>query len=76
MNVATHNPPICGIVDAEQCLRDAFWQDARPVIREWRKSHGLPEDPMRAFRESGYLEKITADRAEHNVGSVTSYASS
>jgi len=41
------------------------------VIREWRKSHGLPEDPMRAFRESGYLEKITADRAEHNVGLVT-----
>jgi L-rhamnose isomerase/sugar isomerase len=64
----------CSLVDAEQCLRDAFWQDARPVIREWRKSHGLPEDPMRAFRESGYLEKITADRAEHNVGSVTSYA--
>jgi L-rhamnose isomerase/sugar isomerase len=64
----------CSLVDAEECLRDAFWQDARPVIREWRKSHGLPEDPMRAFRESGYLEKITADRAEHNVGSVTSYA--
>jgi len=64
----------CSLVDAEECLRDAFWQDARPVIREWRKSHGLPEDPMRAFRESGYLEKITAERAEHNVGSVTSYA--
>ena len=64
----------CSLVDAEECLRDAFWQDVRPLMREWRKSHGLPEDPMRAFRESGYLERITADRAERNVGSVTSYA--
>jgi L-rhamnose isomerase / sugar isomerase len=64
----------CSLVDAEECLRDAFWQDVRPLMREWRKSHGLPEDPMRALRESGYLERITADRAERNVGSVTSYA--
>jgi len=64
----------CSLVDAEECLRDAFWQDVRPAIREWRKSHGLPEDPMKAFRESGYLERITADRGERNVGSVTSYA--
>ena len=64
----------CSLVDAEECFRDAFWQDVRPVIHEWRKSHGLPEDPMRAFRDSGYLERITADRAERNVGSVTSYA--
>src|SRR5882724_13320084 len=64
----------CSLVDAEECLRDAFWQDVRPAIREWRKSHGLPEDPMRAFRESGYLERITAARGERNVGAVTSYA--
>ena len=64
----------CSLVNAEETLRDAFWQDARPAIREWRKSHGLPQDPMKAFRESGYLERITAARAERNVGSVTSYA--
>ncbi len=64
----------CSLVEAEECLRDAFWQDVRPVIREWRRSHGLPEDPMQGFRASGYLERITADRAERNVGSVTSYA--
>src|SRR6266702_107898 len=45
----------CSLVNAEETLRDAFWQDVRPAIREWRKSHGLPQDPMKAFRESGYL---------------------
>jgi L-rhamnose isomerase / sugar isomerase len=46
----------------------------RPVLREWRSSHGLPEDPMQAFRESGYLERITAERRERNAVSVTTYA--
>jgi L-rhamnose isomerase/sugar isomerase len=64
----------CSLVEAEECLRGAFWSDVRPAIREWRKSHGLPQDPMQAFRESGYLERITAERREHNVGSVSSYA--
>jgi L-rhamnose isomerase/sugar isomerase len=63
----------CSLVDAEECLRGAFWQDVRPMIRDWRKSHGLPEDPMQAFRENGYLEKITADRRERNAGYVSIY---
>jgi len=62
------------LVDAEEALRGSFWQDVRPTLREWRRSHGLPEDPLQAFRESGYLERITAERRERNVGSVTSYA--
>jgi hypothetical protein len=33
-----------------------------------------PEDPLQAFRESGYLERITAERRERNAESVTSYA--
>jgi L-rhamnose isomerase/sugar isomerase len=64
----------CSLVEAEECLRDAFWQDVRPVLRQWRRSHGLPEDPLQTFRESGYLERITAERRERNVGSVTTYA--
>ena len=64
----------CSLVDAEETLRGAFWVDVRPVIQEWRTSHGLPKDPMKAFRESGYLERITAERRERNVGSVTTYA--
>jgi len=62
------------LVDAENCLKDAFSIDVRPVIREWRRSHGLPEDPLQAFRASGYLERITAERAEKNRATVSSYA--
>ena len=31
-------------------------------------------DPLSAFRESGYLEKITAERGAKNAAAVTSYA--
>ncbi|MEO7190163.1 MAG: TIM barrel protein [Vicinamibacterales bacterium] len=51
------------IVRAETCLQDAFETDVRPIIREWRASRGLPTDPMDAFRSSGYLERITHERA-------------
>ena len=62
------------LVDAENCLKDAFSTDVRPAIREWSRSKGLPEDPMTAHRESGYLERITAERAEKNAAAVSSYA--
>jgi L-rhamnose isomerase/sugar isomerase len=62
------------LVDAEECLKDAYATDLRPLIRDWRRSHGLPEDPLRAFRESGYTERITRERAEKNAAMVTSYA--
>lgn len=62
------------LVAAESLLQDAFATDVRPVIQEWRESKGLPRDPMAAFRESGYLERITKERAARNARSVTSYA--
>ena len=64
----------CALVDAESCLKDAFSTDVRPAIREWAQSKGLPADPMNAFRESGYLDRITAERAERNMAAVSSYA--
>lgn len=64
----------CELVDAEEVLRGTFWQDVRPAIRDWRKAHGLPEDPMEAFRASGYLERITKERGEKNRGATASYA--
>ena len=64
----------CELVAAESMLQDAFSSDVRPVIQEWRDSKGLPRDPMQAFRDSGYLERITKERAERNSRSVTSYA--
>ncbi|HYL73431.1 MAG TPA: TIM barrel protein [Bryobacteraceae bacterium] len=64
----------CSLVDAEICLKDAFATDVRPAIIEWRRAHGLPEDPLAAFRGSGYLERITAERAEKNRATASSYA--
>ena len=62
------------LVDAEECLRTAFFADVRPVLREWRKSKGLAEDPMAAFRESGYTRKAEQERGARNQGAVSSYA--
>jgi len=65
---------VSSLVDAENCLKDAFSTDVRPAIQEWRLSHGLPADPLAAFRESGYLERITGERAEKNRSTASSYA--
>jgi len=62
------------LVRAESLLQDAFATDVRPAIQEWRASKGLPKDPMEAFRQSGYLERITLERAERNSRSISSYA--
>jgi L-rhamnose isomerase/sugar isomerase len=64
----------CSIVDAEECLRSAFWLDVRPIVADWRKSKGLPEDPLEAFRGSGYLERVTRERRDRHVGATASYA--
>ncbi|HEY4361334.1 MAG TPA: TIM barrel protein [Bryobacteraceae bacterium] len=64
----------CELIDAETCLKDAFATDVRPMIREWARSKGLPADPMEAFRESGYLESITAERGQRQTTSDSSYA--
>jgi L-rhamnose isomerase/sugar isomerase len=64
----------CALVDAENCLKDAFSTDVRPAVADWRRTHGLAEDPLAAFRSSGYLERITAERAEKNRATASSYA--
>jgi L-rhamnose isomerase/sugar isomerase len=62
------------VIGAELLLQDAFSTDVRPAIGEWRLSRRLPVDPLRAFRESGYLERITAERSTRAGASVSSYA--
>jgi L-rhamnose isomerase/sugar isomerase len=64
----------CRLVEAEECFRGAFWQDVRPVVREWRVARGLPSDPRKALADSGYVEKITRERSSRNASSVSSYA--
>src|SRR5256712_1362002 len=62
------------IVAAESLLQDAFATDVRPAIRDWRIMHRLPADPMDAFRQSGYLQRITAERAGRAEAASSSYA--
>ncbi len=63
----------CDIVRAEECLRSAFFTDVNPLIRDWRRSRNLPDNPMEALRESGYQEKIAAERAIKNQPPKSSY---
>jgi L-rhamnose isomerase/sugar isomerase len=64
----------CSLVDAEECLKQAFYTDVRPVLLQWRRSHGLPADPLAAFRETGYLQRISKERGERHSTMVSSYA--
>ena len=62
------------LVAAERCLQDAFATDVRPSLAEWRTRRGLPADPLDAFRQSGYVNRITKERAARPRASVSSYA--
>jgi L-rhamnose isomerase/sugar isomerase len=64
----------CDLVAAEGCLQDAFAVDVRPAIKEWRRGKGLPEDPLDASRQSGYLERISRERAGRNSRASSAYA--
>jgi L-rhamnose isomerase/sugar isomerase len=64
----------CRLVEAEECFRGAFWQDVRPVVQEWREARRLPPEPLKALRESGYVEKITQERNSQNARSEFRYA--
>jgi len=54
--------------------RCAFWTDVRPMVKEWRAAHKLPAEPLKALKESGYVEKISKERGAKNAASVSSYA--
>ncbi|MFC0680214.1 L-rhamnose isomerase [Lysobacter korlensis] len=50
------------VLTANSILMDAFYTDVRPALAEWRESRGLPADPMEGYAESGYQQKIEAER--------------
>jgi L-rhamnose isomerase / sugar isomerase len=64
----------CKLVEAEELFRSAFWEDVRPLVRAWRRGKGLPEDPLQALRESGYVERISRERAARNATTLSTYA--
>jgi L-rhamnose isomerase/sugar isomerase len=64
----------CRLVEAEECFRSAFWQDVRPIVRDWREARGLPRDPLKSLAESGYVQRISQERGSKNARSASSYA--
>jgi L-rhamnose isomerase / sugar isomerase len=50
------------VLAANDIFMDAFYTDIRPLVAEWREAKGLPQNPSRAFNESGYLQRIATER--------------
>jgi L-rhamnose isomerase/sugar isomerase len=63
----------CELVAAEELFRGAFWNDVRPLVREWRAMRGLSPDPLQALAESGYVQRVSAERGGR-ASMVSSYA--
>lgn len=54
------------VLEAHSVLMDAYNTDVRPLLVEWREEQGVDGDPMGAFKKSGYLAKIAAERVGGN----------
>ncbi|HEX3814905.1 MAG TPA: L-rhamnose isomerase [Mycobacteriales bacterium] len=52
------------VLEAHGALMDAFNTDVRPLLAEVRDEMGIDPEPVKAFKRSGYLEKV----AEQRVG--------
>lgn len=50
------------VMRAEAAVREAFEQDPTPLLRAMREEDGLLLDPMKAFNESGYAERVAKER--------------
>ncbi len=50
------------IIGANRVFLDAFLTDVRPIVRMARIEQGLEPDPVLAYEQSGYQEKIEAER--------------
>ncbi|MFI6229470.1 L-rhamnose isomerase [Micromonospora echinospora] len=50
------------VLGANAVLMDAYHTDVRPLLRDLRADMGLDPDPVGAYRRSGYLEKVRAER--------------
>jgi L-rhamnose isomerase / sugar isomerase len=50
------------VLGAHEVLLDAYRTDVRPLCAKVRAQRGAAEDPVRALRESGYVERAIAQR--------------
>jgi L-rhamnose isomerase / sugar isomerase len=52
------------VLGAHRALLNAYKTDVRPLCAKVREDLGAWPDPVNAFRESGYMEKVTEERKE------------
>jgi L-rhamnose isomerase/sugar isomerase len=50
------------VLGAHEVLLDAYRSDVRQLCARVRAANGGPEDPILALRDSGYLERVVAER--------------
>jgi L-rhamnose isomerase/sugar isomerase len=50
------------LVECEEILKDAYSTDVRPMLCDWRRSKGLDAHPLKAFRASGYTQRVMPER--------------
>ena len=50
------------VLGANAVLMDAYNTDVRPLLRELREDMALDPDPIAAYRNSGYAEKVREER--------------
>jgi L-rhamnose isomerase/sugar isomerase len=50
------------VLGAHAVVMDAYNTDVRPLLAQLRAEQGLDPDPVSAYHQSGYQEKIVADR--------------
>jgi L-rhamnose isomerase/sugar isomerase len=53
------------VLGAHRILTESFKTDVRPLLAQVREEMGVPEDPIAAYRNSGYEEKIREERGTH-----------
>lgn|GEM_PF-2635106 len=58
------------MLGAHRVLLEAFETDVRPLLVRHRERHGLPADPVAAFREGGYAEQRVVERGVASVESA------
>jgi len=62
------------VVQAERVLQDAYQTDVRPFLVEYRRQRRLAADPLVAFRDSGYTQRVARERAATKPRNSGAYA--
>jgi L-rhamnose isomerase/sugar isomerase len=50
------------VLEANGILMDAYDSDVRDAVAQWREANGAEADPLGAYRQSGYADRIVSAR--------------